>query len=344
MKNLNISIDVGGTHTRLRAEIIENEKNDLLSKEFIQKINSKEELRSFIKASLNDIDPDIKPTHGVIGFAGAIIDHRKVEITNWKNIPTIILEDLIELGFPESNTIMVNDMEMAGYGILEMEEKGELDSDKCQILYKPDFSAKNRINNKLVIAPGTGFGTASIIEFTTHSGEQVRDVLSSEIQHIQVPYLDDRHAKIVSIILSNKPERSFLNFEDFVSGKGLCKTYDAILKLDGVVQKKEKEASEIARSAVSGSDKYAVEALNIFYRSVGRIIQAMALMIQPYGGIYLCGASTINNAKFIHQSGLMKEFHNCLIRQQLLTQFPVYLIKKPDINIAGGLWACRSIL
>lgn len=344
MKNLNLSIDAGGTHTRLRAEIIENGKVVFSSQEYEQKINSNNDLRNFINSSLIDINSGINPTHCVIGFAGAVIDHRKVEITNWKSRPTIILKDLIGWGFPENNTIMVNDMELAGYGILDMEEKNEMNSGQCEILYKPDFPAKNRINNKLVIAPGTGFGTASIIEFTTHSGEKVRDVLSSEIQHIQVPPLDERHAEIIKIILSDKPERNFLNFEDFVSGKGLRETYEAILKLNGIMQREKKEASEIADSAVNEKDKYAVEALDIFYRCVGRIIQAMSLTAQPYGGIYLCGASTINNAKFIHQSGLMKEFHNCPIRQQLLIQFPVYIITKPDINIAGGLWACRNVM
>jgi len=220
------------------------------------------------------------------------------------------MEDLMKWGLPENNTIMVNDMELAGYGILDMEEKDKMESDQCETLYKPDFTTNNRINNKLVIAPGTGFGTASIIEFTTHSGEQVKDVLSSEIQHIQVPPLDDRHANIIEIILSEKPERTFLNFEDFVSGKGLLETYEAILKLNGI-ERTEKDAKQIARSAVDGKDKSAIEALNIFYRCVGRIIQAMTLMMQPYGGIYLCGASTINNKKFIHQSRIIEELHNC---------------------------------
>ena len=134
-----------------------------------------------------------------------------------------------------------------------------------------------------------------------------------------------------------------MNFEDFVSGKGLRETYKAILKLDGIEQN-EKDAKQIAESAVNGGDKYAIEALEFFYRCVGRIIQAMALMMQPYGGIYLCGASTINNKKFIHQSRIIEESHNCLIRQQLLIQFPVYIITKPDINIAGGSWACRNII
>ncbi len=343
MKNFNLSIDVGGTHTRFRAEMIEHEKITFLSQEYKQEINSKEELRGSIKYFLNDINSNIKPINCVIGFAGAVIDHCKVEITNWKEKPTISREDLMKWGLPENNTIMVNDMELAGYGILDMEEKDEMNSDQCEILYKPDFPANNRIDNKLVIAPGTGFGTASIIEFTTHSGEQVRDVLSSEIQHIQVSPLDDRHAKIIEIILSEKPERTFLNFEDFVSGKGLRETYKAILKLDGI-ERTETDAKQIAESAVDGNDKSAIEALNIFYRCVGRIIQAMTLMIQPYGGIYLCGASTINNKKFIHQSRLIEEFHNCLIRKQLLIQFPVYLITKPDVNIAGGLWACRNLI
>ena len=343
MKKNNLSIDVGGTHTRLRLEVIEHEKIILLSQEYKQEINSKEELKSFIRSSLNDIDSNIKLTRCVIGFAGAVIDHRKVEITNWKNIPTIILEDLIKWGLPENNTIMVNDMELAGYGILDMEEKGEMSSIQCEILYKPEFTANNSINNKLVIAPGTGFGTASIIEFTSHAGEKINNVLSSEIQHIQVPPLDGRHAEIIDVILSNKPNRNFLNFENFVSGKGLCETYEAIIKLNGIGQKKI-DASEIARSAVNRSDKDAIEALNIFYRCVGRIIQAMALMIQPYGGIFICGASTINNKKFIHRSDLIKEFHNNPIRGKLLIQFPVYIITKPDINIKGGLWACQSVL
>ncbi len=343
MKKINLSIDVGGTHTRLRAEIIEERKIVSSTKEYKQEINSKDELRHFIKSSLNDINSDIKPNHCVIGFAGAVIDHHKVEITNWKDRPIIILEDLMKWGLPESNTIMVNDMELAGYGIIDMSEKGELNSDICETLYKPDFTTNNRINNKLVIAPGTGFGTVSIIKFTTHSGEKLNSVLSSEIQHIQIPPLDDRHAEIIEIILSEKPERTFLNFEDFVSGNGLCETYKAILKLDGI-ERTEKDAKQIADSAVNRTDNSTIEALNIFYRCVGRIIQAMTLMIQPYGGIYLCGASTINNAKFIHQSRLIEELHNCLIRKQLLIQFPVYLITKPDVNIAGGLWACRNTI
>jgi len=344
MKDLNISIDVGGTHTRIRAEIIEGNKIIHTSREYKQRINSKIELEKFIKFTVNDIKSNLKLNKCVIGFAGAVIDHREVTITNWKNQPTINLNDIKEWGFPKNRTNMVNDMELAGYGILDMEEKKDLNSGQCEILYKPDIPAKNRINNKLVIAPGTGFGTASIIEFTAHTGVKVKDVLSSEIQHIQIPAFDERHAEIIEIFLLKKTDRSFLNYEDLVSGKGLEDTYKAIQQIDGIKKDVDINASKIADLAVKDVDNSAIEALDFFYRCTGRIIQAMALMLQPYGGIYLCGASTINNASFIQKSKLIEEFHNCKIRHQLLFQFPVYIITKPDINMAGGLWACRNII
>ncbi|MCF7857852.1 MAG: glucokinase [Candidatus Cloacimonetes bacterium] len=344
MVELNLAVDAGGTYTRLKAEILKSNDKVILSKEFKQKINSPRNLKNFILASLNEIKPGIKPTTCVIGFAGAVINHYEVEVNNWLGKPLISLDDLIKWGCPEFRTMIVNDMELAAYGILDMEDKGELNSDLSLQIYTPDTPARNRLNNKLVVAPGTGFGTASILEFVTHAGIRVKDVLSSEIQHIQLPALDKRHAEILKNMLSERPNGNYLSYEDLVSGKGLRDTFNTILKLTGKKQNKEIEASDIALMAAQGSDEYAIEALDIFYRCAGRLIQAMALMAQPFNGIYLCGASTINNTKFIQQSNFVKELHNCSLRKKLLSQFPIYLISKPDINITGGLWAGRNIL
>jgi len=87
-----------------------------------------------------------------------------------------------------------------------------------------------------------------------------------------------------------------------------------------------------------------VEALNYFYRVAGRIVQAMCLVVQPYGGVFLCGASTEKNADFIPGSDFLKEMHNSLVRKEMLEQYPVYIVTKRNINIAGGLWVCREIL
>ena len=342
-KKLNVSIDIGGTHSRLRCEIVCEDKIISRSIEYILNIDDKDSLKRFIKESISDFSPELQPSNCVIGFAGAVINRRKVSLTNWKDRPTIFFEDLADWGFPEKSTLMVNDMELAAYGILDLDEKKLVPSKQCYILYEPEKASVNHLRNKLVIAPGTGFGTSSIVEVKTRSEEIISNVISSEVQHIQIPSFDEKHNKIIDIILAKMENRSFLSYEDFVSGKGLEDTYNALMQIEGK-ETNGKKAEDIAGDVVKKSDPLAKESLDIFYRCAGRLVQAMCLVIQPYGGVFLCGASTINNSLFISQSGFIKELHNSPVRKQLLIQFPVYIVTKPDINIAGGLWACRNIL
>ncbi|NQV19236.1 MAG: glucokinase [Armatimonadetes bacterium] len=346
MKNenkLNVSIDIGGTHSRLQCEVVCDDKILSRSVEYIRNIGDKDSLKRFVKESISDFSPELQPSNCVVGFAGAVIDRRKVSLTNWKNRPAIYFEDLVDCGFSERSTLMVNDMELAAYGILDMDDKKLIPSKQCYILYKPEKVSANHLKNKLVIAPGTGFGTSSIVESKTRSEEIISNVISSEIQHIQIPDFDAKHRKIIEIVLAKMENSNFLSYEDFVSGKGLEDTYKALLQIEGK-ETNEKTAEDIAGDAVTNSDPIAKEALEVFYRCTGRLVQAMCLVIQPYEGVFLCGASTINNSSFISRSGFMRELHNSKVRKQLLIRFLVYIVTKPDINIAGGLWACRNIL
>lgn len=341
MKSLNVSIDVGGTHSRLQCEIVENKRILSTSKDYNKVIGNKKSLEKFIQSSIRDFT-DLNPAKCVIGFAGPVIDRKEVAITNWANRPKITQGDLIDWGLPE-NTFMVNDMELASYGLLDMKERNLVPSEFCKTLYMPENLSDKYPENMLVIAPGTGFGTGSIVEVKTKSGEKIYEIVSSEIQHIQIPSLDETHEKMIHLILAKKENRNFLNFEDFVSGQGLEDTYNALLRLNGK-KPNSKTAAEIAQSAGEKTDENAVKALDYFYRITGRLTQAMSLMLQPYGGVFLCGASSQKNADFIKESGFLFEMHNCLVRKLLLEQYPVFIVTKSDINLAGGLWAGRNII
>jgi glucokinase len=339
MKNLNLSIDVGGTHSRLQCEIIDDNKILKTSREYKSAIGSKKALEKFIQNSIQKFT-DILPAKCVIGFAGAVIDRKEVTLTNWPGQPKITFQDLLGWGLPE-NTFMTNDMELAAYGILDMKETKQIPSEQCKTLFMPGKLSSKYAENMLVLAPGTGFGTGSIVELTTAKGEKIHELISSEIQHIQIPVLDETHYKMIQIIYGKKVNRNFLNFEDFVSGQGLGDTYNALLRINGK-KPNGKTTAEIANSALDNSDDVAMKALDYFYRIIGRLAQAMSLMLQPYGGIFLCGASTEQNAIFIPESGFLHEIHNCLVRKLLLEQYPVYIVTKLNINITGGLWACRK--
>ncbi len=340
MKKLNVSIDVGGTHSRLQCQVFKNGNIQETSCHNKQTIQSKPALEKFIKQSVADFS-DLKPASCIIGFAGAVIDRSYVAMTNWKDRPTITQNDLIKWGLPQ-NTFMVNDMELAAYGLLAIKEADEIPSEECEILYRPENISQQYAQNMLVIAPGTGFGTGSIVETPTASGESFQQVISSEVQHVQIPPLDETHAKMIQIIFGKKENRYYLNYEDFVSGYGLEDTYNALLRLNGK-KPNGKTAAEIASKAIDGSDEIAVQTLNYFYRITGRLIQTMSLVIQPYGGIFLCGSSTVRNAEFIIRSGLLEEVHKSMVRKELLEQFPIYIITRENINIEGGLWAGRKL-
>lgn len=327
-----VSVDVGGTYSRLRAVVSDDEKPQRISSLFQKKISSKKELGNFIRTSLQEFCPGLVITRAVVGFAGAIIDHQEVQMTNWQDRSRLTKKDLQNWGFPAEKMLFLNDMELASYGILQMIEQR---SQEFITLYSPEKQTKTHLQNKLVIAPGTGFGTATILD---HGGK--KQILPSEIQHIQIPIINIQHEHILKKFKDNYPEKKYFSFEDFVSGKGLEDSYYVL----SVLARKEKKisAAEIAQKALAKEDEIAIQALALFYALVGRLVQAMALALQPYGGIFIAGASSLFNKNFILESELVAEIHNCKVRKKLLQKFPIFLVTKPALNVSGGLWACEK--
>jgi glucokinase len=323
---INISIDVGGTNTRVQTEI--NRQKSSIQKRVIR---TKTDLYQFI----NEITKCAKPAKCVIGFAGVVVGKESVEITNWKSDRNILLRELNACGLPEKNTLMVNDMELAGYGLIELyENKTEFIK-----IYEPpvtDFSDNTRC---VLFAPGTGFGTSGVVIGKNH---EFHDVIPSEFQHIIVAPINEEHHKIIEYI-SGKI-KSDVNYEDIVSGQGLENVYEALCNVVYNVDHQELNAGEIAEKATSFTDKICEEALDIFYLYTAKLAKAAALFFRPFGGVFLCGSNNVKNLEFIKQSGFIEEFLNNRIREQILKLLPIYLIEDENINLNGGLWACREFL
>jgi glucokinase len=333
-KKINFAIDVGGTHSRVAAQLFAGDSLERTFPVVKRAICSKGELRDLVLAQLQKYSYPIG--YVVIGFAGAVLNHEKVDITNWICSPTISKQDLANWGLPEDKTLFVNDMELASFGVLALQQAGELNLKDTPALYTPAQKAENYFQNMLIIAPGTGLGTASVV----HT-EKKMEVIPSEIQHMQVPALDIYHQSIIEIMLEKDPTKKYISYEDMVCGRGLKNIYSAVCELED--KPVSLSAAAIARKAIYEEDEKASTALNYFYRCAGRVAQALALCMQPYSGIFLCGDSTMANQEFIPKSDFVKELHNCPVRHKLLNQFPVYMITDPQINTKGGLWAAKNL-
>jgi glucokinase len=339
INKMNISIDVGGTNTRLQFEITQNGKRVETSEILKAKIDSKQKLQEFIRNSINKQKQ--LPDRCTIGFAGIVLNKNEVTLTRWQNSSKITLQDLYECGLPQDRTLMVNDMELAGYGFLSLEENGY----KLTKLYEPHIKAQTESchSRSVLLAPGTGFGTTGVIKGKTKSGEKYYEVIPSEVQHITVSPLDEKHEELIKWMKNKMKLFNLPSWEDFVSGSGLELTYQGLIELFYPKMKQGKlSAEQIADKALK--DEICGEALNIFYRCAGKLTQAIALFFRPFNGIYLCGTTTLKNAEFIKQSGFVKELQKSIDRKNILKLLPIYIIEDEDINIKGGLWACRNMI
>jgi glucokinase len=323
---INISLDVGGTNTRIQTEL--NGQKSAIQKRVIR---TKTDLYQFIK----EITKDAKPQKCVIGFAGVVVKKESVEITNWKSDRNIHLRELIASGLPAENTLMVNDMELAGYGLIELYENT---TDFIK-LYEPLITDSSDNIRCVLLAPGTGFGTSGVIIGKNH---KFHDVIPSEFQHIIIAPINEEHHKIIEYI--SKKINSDVNYEDIVSGQGLENVYEALCNAVYNIDYQELSAGEIANRATNFTDKICEEALDIFYLYTAKLAKAAALFFRPFGGVFLCGSNNVTNLEFIKQSGFIEEFLNNRIREQILKLLPIYIIEDENINLNGGLWACRKIV
>jgi len=339
-KKIHLAIDVGGTNTRLIYQEIEAEKVIETSIIFKQKIAKLDELHNFILNCLRGNDVH-SVDHCLIGIAGNIIAGNRVTITNWPGQPLLTLELLHSWGLPP-NTILVNDMEPAAYGVIALQEDENLMRKFTTKIFqpKPEYVVDSNPKHKVILAPGTGFGTVNAIEDSNGNFT----VVPSEVQQIFASPLDARHQKLIEIFQAENGR--YPSWEDFVSGRGLIFTYEALLANFYKTHQSlisDREVQDLAGIiAVNASkDEVCFEAMDLFYRCVGKLGQAIALIVQPFGGIFLCGGNTAKNENIIKKSRILDELQTNHLRQEQLEQFPVYLVKDDDVNLRGALWVCN---
>ena len=346
--------DIGGTNTRVQVNRKKNLSIDHPLKKDIFKlrISSKDQLKKLIQELVLIRWKKICLEQCVLDFAGPVLNHHSVQMTNWEGSPMINMSELIKWGLPRKGTLMINDIEAAAFGILRLMETNQLSSAGCSLLYEPDKPASQikKSGNMILLMPGTGLGTAGLVSIMDKTGTVIYKPIASEIGHAPVSPIDQIHEDIIHWLKNKKIiSGDWPNWEDFVSGRGLVYIYGALANMSNPLPSKilkwEKDgdkAALIAQAAILQKDKLSKNALELFYRCTGKIAQILALAYQPFGGIFLCGDVIRKNQSFIPESGFLKELHKNGTQSHLLKMFPVYIVTKKNLNIMGNLRAARN--
>jgi glucokinase len=200
-------------------------------------------------------------------------------------------------------------------------------------LYQIGGAAAEEHATKIVLGPGTGLGVAGLV----WSGERWIAV-SGEGGHSSLGAHDERELALLERL---RKGRSHLSIERALSGPGLAALYQAIAESYGESPAK-LEPNDVLTRGLSGKDRIAAEALDIFITLLGRFAGDAALLLGARGGVYLGGGIAPKIALALSRGAFRTAFEQKGRMTAYLAPIPVYVILADFATLKGAAAAFRA--
>ena len=272
-------------------------------------------LQSFVET---DVRAHVR--HCVLACAGYVEnDEVLTDNTAW---PIRLARLRQVLGFDD--VAVLNDLEALGHGIdTRPEHSGRL---LCGPASRPEGSI-------LVIGPGTGLGAA--VRMSDAEGGRV---LATEAGQTDYAPQSIREREVLAHL---KPEGGYLAYERIVSGPGLLTLYRALCALHGAAPALETPES-VSAAAASCSDRYAVQAVEVFCASLGSFAGSLAMTFMATGGVHLAGGFLHSMFAMLERSAFEERFLHGRSVRALLSRVPVWVTEHGRKGVIGAAkWYLR---
>ena len=337
MNDLVIALDVGGTNTRARiATVTEAGESILAAPDVTTNISSADDLAAFASEAVHTAARIGRLSAAVVAVAGPVLDQRS-RVTNWPSDSSITVADLVAAGLPRGRTRLINDAAAGSWGALARVDRAGDAVDALTLGARRTGASGLAAGNLLYVAPGTGLSSAFIVRHG--EGSTGASVVACEFENTQIPHLEGGIGLVTDVIaqaLGRAPD-----WEDLVSGRGLVRIYDALDAIAGTGTRVAPgnvahRAGAIAESARIGDDQRAVEASELFYRTLGHFAQTLALACLPCAAVVIGGASTERNMELVRASGLAEVFASHHRFSSLLAEIPLFAVGG-DVCLEGAV-------
>ncbi len=177
-----------------------------------------------------------------------------------------------------------------------------------------------------VIGPGTGLGVSGLIPY--RSGWVP---LASEGGHVTLAPMNDAEAAVLRCL---RARFGHVSAERAVSGPGLVAIYQSLAALAGDVAS-DRTPAEITARALLGEDRYAAQAVDMFFCFLGTVAGDLALTLAARGGIYLAGGILPQIAHALAGSRFRERFVAKGRYRHYLETLPTYLLTHPVPALLG---------
>jgi len=311
--------DIGGTNARLAYFQLQNGSLRLISERIFPSREYGEfgEIVSKFLCESGD-----RPEVACFGIAGPVRNGR-VETSN---LPWIIEQSRLAKEMQLPATLLINDLEANAWGI--------------SALSRQDLVALNQAppstGNQAVIAPGTGLGEAGLYWDGSH-----HRVFACEGGHTDFAPQGELQIELLQTLTSRY---GHVSYERILSGPGLVNVYEFLRAKKcgdepaGFAQELTQgdAAAAISRAALSGSNKLAEQAMNLWISVYGAEAGNLALKTMATGGIFLGGGISPKILSKLTGPIFMSAFLDKGRLRPLLEAIPVHVITNDKAGLLGA--------
>ena len=278
--------DIGGTNTRVALA----DGATLLPKTVRRYANAEYRGLAEVLAEFIAAEADVDCAAAAVALAGPVRDGRGT----LTNLDWTIDESTVAKATRAERVAVLNDLQAQGHALGHL-AAGQL----MQVVAGP---AHVPGATRLVIGVGTGFNVAPVHEGRFGAGFG-RLVAPAEAGHVSLPVRDEADLRLARFL---QQAHGFAAVEEVLSGRGLGHLYAWLGAEDGTPRAA--ASGEIVAALKSGSDPRAEAAARLFVRFLGTVAGDLALMMLPFGGIYLAGGLSRALAPYLGRFGFAEAF------------------------------------
>jgi glucokinase len=324
-----LTIDLGGTRSRVGLTDL-GRKDHGFSHETVYRNEDFTGIDEVIDHFFGEYK--VKAEYACLAVAG-IVETTVIKMTNlsWR-IDTVFLKER----FSFKEVWLLNDMAALAAVVphLQQDEVVEL---KKGVAKKDETIA--------VIAPGTGLGQGYLVR--SYGNDFI--VSGSEGGHSTFAPANREELELYSWLLQSNKD---VSAEDVCSGPGLTLLFNYFVDKGTLipaewVMSEAKGKEDLAPVIVEGAAAIdpcplCSEVINFYLRLLGSESANLALKLYARGGVYIGGGVILHLLDRVSLQPFIKAFLRKGKMTHLLTEIPVYIIKKKHANLHGAMRYARS--
>ncbi len=179
-----------------------------------------------------------------------------------------------------------------------------------------------------ILGAGTGLGVSGLV----YSESGTWTPLQGEGGHVTATVRTQREFDLYQVLAARF---GHVSAERYLSGPGLTYVHDGLRQLDQLPSS-ELSSAQITEAAMSGSDPYCVETLEIFCTLLGTCAADLALTLGAFGGIYIGGGIVPKLGDYFLQSSFRSSFEDKGRMRHLMEKTPTFIITDPYPALTGA--------